>query len=84
MRNEHKALVVGAGLAGVTISERLARRGWQVDLHERNAAPAQAASGNPSGVLLPLLTRDDAPAARLSRLCYLYALRRLTELPDVR
>lgn len=84
MRNEHKALVVGAGLAGVTISERLARRGWQVDLYERNAAPAQAASGNPSGVLLPLLTRDDAPAARLSRLCYLYALRRLAELPDVR
>lgn len=78
------ALVIGAGLAGVAISERLAQRGWQVDLFERNAAPAQEASGNPSGVLLPLLTKDDAPAARLSRACYLYALRRLTELPGVR
>ena len=84
MHGERKALVIGAGLAGVAISERLAQRGWQVDLFERNAAPAQEASGNPSGVLLPLLTRDDAPAARLSRACYLYALRRLTELPGVR
>lgn len=82
--NERKALVIGAGLAGTAISERLAQRGWQVDLFDRNAAPAQEASGNPSGVLLPLLTKDDALAARLSRACYLYALRRLTELPAVR
>ena len=84
MHSTHKALVIGAGLAGAAISERLANRGWQVDLFERNAAPAQEASGNPSGVLLPLLTRDDSPAARLSRACYLYALRRLAELPGVR
>lgn len=84
MHSKHKALVIGAGLAGIAISERLAKRGWQVDLYERNTAPAQEASGNPSGVLLPLLTRDDAPAAQLSRACYLYALRRLTELPGVR
>ncbi|MDO9450809.1 MAG: FAD-dependent 5-carboxymethylaminomethyl-2-thiouridine(34) oxidoreductase MnmC [Rugosibacter sp.] len=84
MHGERKALVIGAGLAGTAISERLAQRGWQVDLFERNAAPAQEASGNPSGVLLPLLAKDDALAARLSRACYLYALRRLNELPNVR
>ena len=84
MHGERKALVIGAGLAGVAISERLAQRGWQVDLFERNAAPAQEASGNPSGVLLPFLTKDDAPAAQLSRFCYLYALRRLSALPGVR
>lgn len=44
MHGERKALVIGAGLAGVAISERLAQRGWQVDLFERNAAPAQEAS----------------------------------------
>lgn len=80
----NKALVIGAGIAGIAISERLAHRGWQVELFERNAAPAEAASGNPSGVLLPLLTRDDAPAAWLSRACYQHALRRLAELPGVR
>jgi len=79
-----KAIVIGAGLAGTAISERLAQRGWQVELFERHAAPAQAASGNPSGVLLPMLAKDDAPGAQLSRACFLYTLRRLAELPAVR
>ncbi|MCX7167095.1 MAG: bifunctional tRNA (5-methylaminomethyl-2-thiouridine)(34)-methyltransferase MnmD/FAD-dependent 5-carboxymethylaminomethyl-2-thiouridine(34) oxidoreductase MnmC [Rhodocyclales bacterium] len=79
-----KAIVIGAGLAGTAISERLANRGWQVELFERHATPAQEASGNPAGILLPHLAKDDALAARLSRACYLYALRRLADLTDVR
>jgi tRNA 5-methylaminomethyl-2-thiouridine biosynthesis bifunctional protein len=81
---ERRAIVIGAGLAGTAISERLAARGWQVDIFERHAQPAQEASGNPSGILLPHLAKDDALAARLSRACYLYALRRLEDLPGVR
>ena len=81
---ERRVIVIGAGLAGTAISERLAARGWQVELFERHAQPAQEASGNPSGILLPHLTKDDALAARLSRACYLYALRRLHELAAVR
>lgn len=79
-----KAIVIGAGLAGAAISERLASRGWQIELFERRHAPAQEASGNPAGILLPLLAKDDALASRLSRACYLYALRRLAGLPGVR
>ena len=81
---ERRAIVIGAGLAGTAISERLAARGWQVELFERHAQPAQEASGNPSGILLPHLAKDDALAARLSRACYLYALRRFAELADIR
>ena len=81
---QRRAIVIGAGLAGTAISERLAARGWQVELFERHAQPAQEASGNPSGILLPHLAKDDALAARLSRACYLYALRRLHELAAVR
>lgn len=81
---ERRAIVIGAGLAGAAIGERLASRGWQVELFERHHAPAQEASGNPAGILLPLLTKDDALAGRLSRACYLYALRRLAGLPGVR
>ncbi|MCK9382101.1 MAG: bifunctional tRNA (5-methylaminomethyl-2-thiouridine)(34)-methyltransferase MnmD/FAD-dependent 5-carboxymethylaminomethyl-2-thiouridine(34) oxidoreductase MnmC [Sulfuritalea sp.] len=81
---ERRAIVIGAGLAGTAISERLANRGWHVDLFERHAAPAQEASGNPTGILLPHLAKDDALAARLSRACYLYALRRFADLTDVR
>ncbi len=82
--SQRRALVIGAGLAGAAVAEALARRHWQVDILERHAAPAQEASGNPAGVLLPLPAKDDAIAARLSRACYLYALRRLADLPDVR
>jgi tRNA 5-methylaminomethyl-2-thiouridine biosynthesis bifunctional protein len=78
------AIVIGAGLAGTAVSERLAGRGWQVELFERHAAPAREASGNPAGILLPHMAKDDALAARLSRACFLYALRRLGELPGVR
>ncbi|MFA4970386.1 MAG: bifunctional tRNA (5-methylaminomethyl-2-thiouridine)(34)-methyltransferase MnmD/FAD-dependent 5-carboxymethylaminomethyl-2-thiouridine(34) oxidoreductase MnmC [Sulfuritalea sp.] len=81
---ERRAIVIGAGLAGTAISERLASRGWQIDLFERHGQPAQEASGNPAGILLPHLAKDDALAARLSRACYLYALRRLADLPTVR
>jgi tRNA 5-methylaminomethyl-2-thiouridine biosynthesis bifunctional protein len=81
---ERRAIVIGAGLAGTAISERLASRGWQIELFERHMQPAQEASGNPVGILLPHLAKDDALAARLSRACYLYALRRLADLPTVR
>ena len=77
---QRRAIVVGAGLAGTAISERLANRGWQVDLFERHAAPAEEASGNPAGILLPHLAKDDALAARLSRACFLYALQRFADL----
>ena len=78
------AIVIGAGLAGSAISERLACRGWHIELFERHDGPAREASGNPAGILLPHLAKDDALAARLSRACYLYALRRLAGLPGVR
>jgi tRNA 5-methylaminomethyl-2-thiouridine biosynthesis bifunctional protein len=80
---QRRAIVIGAGLAGTAVAERLASRGWQVELFERHTAPAQEASGNPAGILLPHMAKDDALAARLSRACYLYALRRLQDLAEV-
>ncbi len=77
------AIVIGAGLAGANIAERLAARGWDIDVFEKHSAPAMEASGNPSGVVLPQLAKDDALAARFSRACYLYLIHRLTGLTDV-
>ena len=74
------AIVIGAGIAGCSMAEALARRGWQVILLERNAQPAQEASGNPAGLLHPMLARDDNLAARFSRAAYLYSLRLLHRL----
>ncbi|RJF97410.1 bifunctional tRNA (5-methylaminomethyl-2-thiouridine)(34)-methyltransferase MnmD/FAD-dependent 5-carboxymethylaminomethyl-2-thiouridine(34) oxidoreductase MnmC [Noviherbaspirillum saxi] len=69
-----RALVIGAGIAGSAACERLAARGWQVTLIERHAAPAQEASGNLAGIVMPLLSRDDNLASRLARAAYLFTL----------
>ncbi|MDN7674007.1 bifunctional tRNA (5-methylaminomethyl-2-thiouridine)(34)-methyltransferase MnmD/FAD-dependent 5-carboxymethylaminomethyl-2-thiouridine(34) oxidoreductase MnmC [Burkholderia oklahomensis] len=70
------ALVIGAGLAGCAVVERLAARGWHVTLIERRAEIASEASGNPAGVFHPMIARDDNLAARLSRAGFLHALNR--------
>jgi tRNA 5-methylaminomethyl-2-thiouridine biosynthesis bifunctional protein len=70
---EHAALVVGAGLAGAAVAERLASRGWQVDILDRNSAAAGGASGLYAGVLQPHLSRDDCMLSRFTRAGFLYA-----------
>lgn len=75
-----RAIVIGAGIAGSAVAEQLAARRWQVDVIERHGAPAQEASGNLAGVLRPMLSQDDNLASRLSRACYLYALRHIHAL----
>jgi tRNA 5-methylaminomethyl-2-thiouridine biosynthesis bifunctional protein len=81
---ERRAVVVGAGLAGAAVCERLCARGWEVELHERHAAPAEEASGNHAGAFHPLATPDDSVLARLTRAGYLYSLSSWKNFPDVR
>ncbi len=76
------AIVIGAGIAGTSVCERLGSRGWQLDLIERRDEPGREASGNHAGCLLPLISRDDSRASRISRACFLYALRALQGLTD--
>ncbi|ALX10367.1 FAD-dependent cmnm(5)s(2)U34 oxidoreductase [Burkholderia cepacia JBK9] len=71
-----RAIVIGAGLAGCAVVERLAARGWDVTLIERHERIASEASGNPAGVFHPLMTRDDNVASRLTRSGFLHALTR--------
>ena len=77
---ERHAIVVGAGMAGCALVERLAARGWRVTLIERQPAPAREASGNPAGVFHPLISRDDSSTSRITRAAYLYALQRWAAL----
>ena len=77
------AIVIGAGLAGAAACERLAARGWRLTLIERQAQPAQEASGNLAGIFMPLVSQDDNPATRLARAAYLFALRHWQHLGGV-
>jgi tRNA 5-methylaminomethyl-2-thiouridine biosynthesis bifunctional protein len=78
------AAVVGAGLAGAAVCERLCARGWDVTLYERHAEPAQEASGNHAGAFHPIVTPDDSVFARLTRAAFLFSLQRWSFLESLR
>lgn len=81
---ERRAVVVGAGVAGAAVCERLCARGWEVELHERHAEAAQEASGNHAGTFHPIVTPDDSIFARLTRAAFLYGIARWRNLDGVR
>ena len=83
-RREKSVLVVGAGLAGAAVCERLCARGWEVELVERHEQPAQEASGNPAGAFHPVVTPDDSVFARLTRAGFLHSINRWKALENLR
>ena len=77
---EREALIVGAGLAGSAIANRLSERGWRLTVFDAADEVASGASGNLAGVLRPLPSLDDNPLARLTRAGTLYGLHHLQRL----
>jgi tRNA 5-methylaminomethyl-2-thiouridine biosynthesis bifunctional protein len=77
---ENHALVIGGGLAGTHCAERLAARGWRVDLFESHPAPAQEASGNPAGLIRPVISADWNTHSRFTTSAFLYAKHHLDRL----
>ena len=75
LRNDRRAVVIGAGLAGTACAQRLAERGWSVQLIERHRAPAQEASGNPAGLVRPVFSLDWNTHSRFTSAAFLYASR---------
>jgi tRNA 5-methylaminomethyl-2-thiouridine biosynthesis bifunctional protein len=66
-RPPSSCVVIGAGLAGAACAASLARRGWQVQVLDKHAAPAQGTSGLPAGLFAPHVSPDDGLLSRLSR-----------------
>lgn len=74
------ALILGAGIAGCSLAERLAARGWQIDLIDAADGPGAGASGNHAGVLRPLPSLDDNRMSRLTRAGTLYGWQTIERL----
>lgn len=53
-------VIIGAGLAGASLSYALSRRGIKHRLYEHADSPASAASGNRQGAIYPLLQNHNA------------------------
>ncbi|RLU01644.1 bifunctional tRNA (5-methylaminomethyl-2-thiouridine)(34)-methyltransferase MnmD/FAD-dependent 5-carboxymethylaminomethyl-2-thiouridine(34) oxidoreductase MnmC [Ketobacter sp.] len=74
-----RAAVIGAGLAGATVANSLARRGWRVTVLEQASTIASQGSGNPTGVTFTKLSLHDTPQNRFYQWAYLYACRYLLD-----
>lgn len=77
------AIVIGAGLAGCSVAHALTQRNWNVTVIDRSHAPAQGASGNHSGVVMPRLTADMGHAGRFYLSAFLHTYRWLDKLINV-
>ncbi|CAG9178146.1 tRNA 5-methylaminomethyl-2-thiouridine biosynthesis bifunctional protein MnmC [Cupriavidus pinatubonensis] len=76
------AIVIGAGLAGCAVTERLASRGWQVTLFDVHDGPARQTSSHRAAAMHAHISSDDSLLSRLSRAGNQYALRAWAALAD--
>jgi tRNA 5-methylaminomethyl-2-thiouridine biosynthesis bifunctional protein len=67
-----RVAVIGAGIAGCSVAERLALRQIEVLLFDKHEAPAKQTSSNRAGVIYPLMTQDNNRSDRVTRAAYLW------------
>ncbi|SOY85539.1 bifunctional tRNA (5-methylaminomethyl-2-thiouridine)(34)-methyltransferase MnmD/FAD-dependent 5-carboxymethylaminomethyl-2-thiouridine(34) oxidoreductase MnmC [Cupriavidus taiwanensis] len=79
---ERHAIVVGAGLAGCAVAERLAARGWRVTLFDAHDGPARQTSAHRAAAMHAHVSADDSLLSRLSRAGNQYALRAWAALAE--
>lgn len=73
-------VVIGAGIAGLTTAFAFARRQIDVTVIEAANALGSGASGNPAGVLSPLLSRDCHAATQLTQMGLGFAREQIEQL----
>lgn len=74
--------IIGGGLAGAACADALKTRGCAVTLFEKSDQLANAASGNPIGMLEPYLTADNAIMGRFYEAGYRFSHRKIKRLAD--
>ena len=77
---DNTAIIIGGGLAGTSAAYSLAVRGWNVKIIERNKQLALEASGNPVGILTPLITHKNDPIGEFYLRGFEYSLSHFKEL----
>jgi len=68
-------VIIGAGIAGLSLAFQLAQSGKQVTLIDKACDAMQEASGNPQAVLFPKLSADKKAFSEFNLHSLLYALR---------
>lgn len=82
IQNKKHAVVIGAGIAGITTAWSLAKRGWKIDVIERDNEIAQGGSGNPLGVVMPRISLGDSTESEFYDAAFFKTLRELYRLKE--
>ncbi len=67
------ATVIGGGIAGATIANALAKRGWKVKILEQQNSLGQEGSGNPQGLLYAKLSHKVSDQSQFNLISLLFA-----------
>lgn len=72
--------IIGAGIAGCTLANALAKKGYRVTVIEEQDKPATQASGNEQAILYGKFSATDDEFAQFNLASYIYALRYYRQL----
>ncbi len=77
-----RVAIIGGGMAGAACARALQNRGCAVTLFEKSERLANAASGNPIGMLEPYFTADNAITGRFYEAGFRYSQRLVRSLSE--
>ncbi|MEQ9346449.1 MAG: bifunctional tRNA (5-methylaminomethyl-2-thiouridine)(34)-methyltransferase MnmD/FAD-dependent 5-carboxymethylaminomethyl-2-thiouridine(34) oxidoreductase MnmC [Thalassospira sp.] len=80
--NAKSVAVIGGGMAGAACADALRNRGCHVTIFEKRDQLANAASGNPIGMIEPYFTADDAIMGRFFEAGFRFSHRKIKRLSD--
>jgi len=75
-----KAIIIGCGIAGISMAHTLCQSGWKTIILEQEDHVAAHASGNKAGIVMPKLTLDMDKYAQFHLSAFLYTLAWLRNL----
>lgn len=78
----NKAIIIGAGIAGLTSAFALIQRGWKVTIIETHGAIAKEASSNPVALVYPRLSVNNKTDTDFYVAAFCYALHALAKLQN--
>ena len=77
-----KATIIGAGIAGLCMAHALIKRGWSIDLIDRQGDVARETSANPAAIIYPRLSVNNDPDSEFYTAAYCYSLYELRVLQE--
>lgn len=73
--NTNNITVLGAGIAGITLTETFINYGENITLIDRQPQPCLETSGNPQAMIMPSFDLNDSAESRFYLNAFLYAIR---------